>query len=336
MAESGREGSAAVPEAEFAREGDDRVDLPRLLARFDAGATLVVSQFHEIHPPLARFCRGLERVFLHPVQCNVYLTPPGSQGFRVHFDTHDVLVMQVRGAKRWRVWPEQPLPHPTRRTPWRGEVAPPGGEPVALTLGPGDALYLPRGVMHDAAADPAAGEASLHLTIGLLEPAWADAARAALDAMEREDPALRAGFPSWRLAEPDAMAGLAEAMAARLAALAGPAAMERVALAMLDRLAAERLALPGRGLLTPPPGPADRLRLCDAMHHHLVPQGTPSGEGGAVLRWSGGSETLDPPRLAWLERLETGATPQELGEGALEFCRRLAALGLLERVPSRA
>ena len=34
----------------------------------------------------------------------------------------------------------------------------------------------------------------------------------------------------------------------------------------------------------------------------------------------------------WLERLEDGASPVELGEGALDFCRRLAKSGLLEPV----
>lgn len=326
MAESGRQGSAAVPEHEFAH-ADDRIDLPRLLARFDSGATLVVSQFHEIHAPLARFCRGLERVFLHPVQCNTYLTPPGAQGFRTHYDTHDVLVLQVEGSKRWRVWPGQPLPHPTRRTPWSNDITP-QGEPVTLLMRPGDALYLPRGVLHDALVDAGAEAASLHLTIGLLEPAWADALRIAIDAMEAGDPALRAPFPTWRLSEPEAMPALAARMAERLAALAGPAVLERVALRLLDRLAAERAPLPGRGLLTPPPGPGDRLRLSDAMHHHLVPL----DETCATLRWAGGAERLDATGLAWLQRLEHGATPAELGDDdALAFCRRLAALGLLER-----
>src|SRR5512138_440493 len=108
MAESRREGSAAVPQQEYLRD-DGRVDLPSLFHAFDQGATLVVSQFHEMHHALMRFCRGLEQVFLHGVQANIYLTPPGAQGFRVHYDTHDVLVLQVAGEKRWRIFPGQPV-----------------------------------------------------------------------------------------------------------------------------------------------------------------------------------------------------------------------------------
>ncbi|HYF08883.1 MAG TPA: hypothetical protein VD970_14765, partial [Acetobacteraceae bacterium] len=46
MADSGRKGSAGVPHDEYVDDATGRVDLPRLLQRFDAGATLVVSQLH--------------------------------------------------------------------------------------------------------------------------------------------------------------------------------------------------------------------------------------------------------------------------------------------------
>ena len=155
------------------------------------------------------------------VQANAYLTPPGAQGFRVHYDTHDVLVLQVEGEKAWRVWPGQPLPHPTRRTPWQREMTP-EGEPAGLTLRPGEVLYLPRGTLHDARGQ--AGAASLHLTIGLLEPSWADAMRLLLDRLEATRPELREPFPSWRLAEPAAAPALLAALTGRLTTLGSPAA----------------------------------------------------------------------------------------------------------------
>jgi hypothetical protein len=206
MADEARNGSAGVPEEEFTLP-DGRVDLPRLLTRFDEGASLVVSQFHETHPPLADFCRGLERLFLHPVQSNIYLTPPAAQGFRTHFDTHDVLVLQVEGRKRWRVWDGERIARPTRRTPWPGQMLP-EGEPHVLVLEPGDALYIPRGVMHDAATEP--GSLSLHATIGFMEASWAQAIRALLDEAELRDAGLRESLPSWRIGEADLLPALAE------------------------------------------------------------------------------------------------------------------------------
>jgi hypothetical protein len=322
MADSRRQGSAAVAQEEYLLP-DGKVDLPGLFAAFDGGATLVVSQFHEMHPPLMRFCRGLEQVFLHAVQANIYLTPPGAQGFRVHYDTHDVLVLQVVGEKRWRLWPGQPVPRPTRRTPWPGNI-PPEGEPEALTLRAGETLYVPRGVMHDAAAQEG-DEASLHVTIGLLEPSFAAVLRLAVDLLEETEPALREAFPTWRLAE--GLGRLAELARPLAAKLAEPAALERTALALLDRLAGERPALLGRGLFTAPVEPATRLRLAPGVLHALVPE----ADGGASLRWAGAPVALDARQAAWFEALADGATPEELGEGALDFCRRLMRRGLLIR-----
>jgi len=324
MADGARQGSAAIPTDEYLQSEGSRIDLPRLLARHDAGGSLVVSQFHELHQPLAQFCRGLEKVFLHPVQANIYLTPPGAQGFRVHFDTHDVLVMQVSGAKSWRVWDDIPLPLPSRATPWANKQSP-NGTAHALTLNPGDALYLPRGVMHEAAAQ--SGDApSLHITIGFLEASIADMLRELLEILEAENPALRASIPSWRLAEADGTAAIAARLAPALAALSCQIALENLALAAMDRITRDRLPLSPRSLAHRPPGADDKLRLADAMHHHLVP----SPEGGGALRWYGGAENLNATECAWLTQLAEGATPRSLGDGALAFCQRLAALGLLE------
>jgi hypothetical protein len=324
MADGGRQGSAAIPPDEYLQTEGSRIDLPRLLARYDAGGSLVVSQFHEFHAPLAQLCRGLEKVFLHPVQANIYLTPPGAQGFRVHFDTHDVLVMQVSGAKSWRVWDDIPFPLPSRATPWANKESP-AGTPHALTLNPGDALYLPRGVMHEAAAQT--GDApSLHITLGFLEASIADMLRELLEILEAENPALRASIPSWRLGEAEGTAAIAARLAPALAALSSEAALERLALAAMDRITRDRLPLSQRSLAHRPPGLDAKLRLSDAMHHHLVPL----PEGGGALRWYGGGENLNATECAWLTQLAEGATPASLGEGALAFCQRLAALGILE------
>lgn len=311
MADEARNGSAGVPEEEFALP-DGRVDLPRLLTRFDQGASLVVSQFHETHPPLANFCRGLERLFLHPVQSNIYLTPPAAQGFRTHFDTHDVLVLQVEGRKRWRVWDGERIERPTRRTPWPGHMAP-LGEPHVLVLEPGDALYIPRGVMHDAATEP--GELSLHATIGFMEASWAQAIRALLDEAERADPVLRESLPSWRIGEADLLPGLA----ARLTRLATPAHAERLANLMLEQLARDRQPLPARGLFAPMPEGA--LRLTEGMHSHLVQ----AQDGTTTLFWTGGALPLTPQEAAELAALAEGAVPTDTG-----FARKLWGMGLLE------
>ena len=58
---------------------------------------------HRYWPPLAELVAQLELELGHPCQANAYLTPPGSQGFAVHSDSHDVFVFQTHGIKRWEV-----------------------------------------------------------------------------------------------------------------------------------------------------------------------------------------------------------------------------------------
>src|SRR4051812_3649642 len=75
-----------------------------IFAELRNGSTLILEGMHRRWPPLSLFCRDLEQVFGFDVQANVYLTPPHSQGFKPHFDTHDVFVLQVEGSKHWKIY----------------------------------------------------------------------------------------------------------------------------------------------------------------------------------------------------------------------------------------
>jgi JmjC domain len=155
-------------------------DVARVASEFADGATMVLQALHHTWPPLARFCRELERELEHPVQANAYFTPRGSQGLPVHHDTHDVLVLQVAGHKRWLVY-EPALELPLKHQRYRRELGEPGDPVHDLVLRPGDTLYLPRGWLHEALTSDAD---SLHLTLGLNVTRWVDALRDALDDCE--------------------------------------------------------------------------------------------------------------------------------------------------------
>jgi Cupin superfamily protein len=116
------------------------------------------------------------------VQANAYYTPRGSQGFAVHHDTHDVLVLQVAGEKRWLLYEpllELPLKH-QRYSMGLGEH---GEATDDFVLRAGGSLYLPRGWLHQAETSETD---SLHVTIGVAAHTWLDAARGALGALEGE------------------------------------------------------------------------------------------------------------------------------------------------------
>jgi JmjC domain len=180
-------------------------DVPRAVAEWEAGATIVLQALHVSWHPLAVFCRALEEALGHGVQANAYYTPRGAQGFAVHHDTHDVLILQVAGEKRWLLYDpllELPLKH-QRYSRALGDHGAPTDD---LVLKPGDSLYLPRGWLHE--AETSASD-SLHLTIGIATHTWLDAARGALEACE-DDLAFRRGVDH---GEGD---GLADLLAAEL------------------------------------------------------------------------------------------------------------------------
>jgi ribosomal protein L16 Arg81 hydroxylase len=152
-------------------------DVRRVLAEFDAGATVVLQALHHTWEPLARFCRSLELLLDHAVQTNAYFTPRDSQGLAVHHDTHDVFVLQVHGEKRWLVYePAWPLPLKNQR--YRKELGRPGEAVHDVVLRPGDTLYMPRGWLHMATTSQTD---SLHLTVGVNVYSWLDALKAALE-----------------------------------------------------------------------------------------------------------------------------------------------------------
>jgi mannose-6-phosphate isomerase-like protein (cupin superfamily) len=153
---------------------------------------VILNQLHQSDIALAAFCRAVERVFSCHVQTNIYLTPPGSQGFQTHYDSHDVFILQVEGEKAWRFY-DTPV-----GSPYRGEAFELGKHPVgeprqSFTLKAGDCAYVPRGLMHDASTS---GEhASLHVTCGLLVKTWADLMLEAVSEVCVNDARFRRSLP---------------------------------------------------------------------------------------------------------------------------------------------
>jgi hypothetical protein len=149
---------------------------------FAGGATIVLQALHLNHPALALFCRAIEARLGHPVQANAYYTPRAAQGLPVHHDTHDVLVLQVAGVKRWLVY-QPALELPLKNQRYAPELGEPGEAILDLTLQAGDTLYIPRGWLHEALTSD---KDSLHLTIGVNAYTARDALRAAVESAEAD------------------------------------------------------------------------------------------------------------------------------------------------------
>ena len=167
------------------------VDVAKLYQYFADGATIILPQLHTRVPALAAFCRALEQEFSARFQTNIYMTPGNAQGFKPHFDTHDVFVLQIAGSKDWQIF-ETPVELPLKGQRFDSAVHPVGEVTQRVTLHPGDMLYIPRGLMHDAVARD---EISLHVTTGVMANSWTDLMLDALSAVALKDPAFRRALP---------------------------------------------------------------------------------------------------------------------------------------------
>jgi ribosomal protein L16 Arg81 hydroxylase len=143
-------------------------DIDRVLSEYQGGVSIVLQALHRNWPAVAQLCRSLEKEFTHSVQANAYLTPRGSQGFKPHYDTHCVFIVQVSGEKHWKLY-QSPihLPHDSQK---HGSIPYDKGScQTECILKAGDLLYIPRGIVHEALTG---NTHSLHLTIGVTCTTW--------------------------------------------------------------------------------------------------------------------------------------------------------------------
>lgn len=171
--------------------GDDTIDADQLFRLHEAGATVILNHLHRRHPPLAGLCAALELEFSAPFQTNVYLTPAAAQGFKPHFDTHDVFVLQVAGSKRWQLY-GTPVELALRGHGDAARQDDPGPVSEEFELRAGDTLYIPRGLVHDARSTD---EMSLHITVGLKAWTWFDLMLEAVEELASRERDARAALP---------------------------------------------------------------------------------------------------------------------------------------------
>ena len=232
---------------------DDVIQPNRVLEEHAAGATMVFQGLQLSDPHLARVANNLALDLGHAVQINAYVSPVAARGLELHFDYHDVFVVQLDGRKRWRVWePLDRTRHPVRVGP---RMAMPTfdelGEPTLdATLEAGDCLYLPRGFPH---AAETVESASGHLTVGVMALTWQQAVRQAADDAVAVEGVLRTSIP----ADVAAVPGLAD-----VATQLEPGAVRRwMAREVWKRQPATRLrplrppALDGATVVAVTPGP---------------------------------------------------------------------------------
>ncbi|MBU2938377.1 cupin domain-containing protein [Lacinutrix sp. C3R15] len=144
---------------------DNSINLPKLYKFYAEGATINVVGLNNYLMSLGELCDHLTKETSHRYQTNIYCTPKEKQGFNTHYDSHDVIVLQIHGSKEWEIYDnpvELPLKGPQNFTP-EMDLTPTLKQNI--TLKEGELLYIPRGVMHNAKTTDTS---SIHITLGLM------------------------------------------------------------------------------------------------------------------------------------------------------------------------
>ena len=152
---------------------DGRVSVSWLQERLDEGFTVQLFQPQHWCDRLWALLGAMEAELGCLCGCSVYHTPAGCQGLAAHHDDVEVFILQTEGRKRWKLYPAV-RGHALPAMP-SADLADEELEPCMLdiTLTPGDLLYLPRGVVHQAVS--LEGSASTHLTLSAYQRhAWSD------------------------------------------------------------------------------------------------------------------------------------------------------------------
>ena len=273
------------------------------------GATLILNEIEGLHPPIRSLAEELEAATRSVIQVNLYASWRSSRGFHLHYDDHDVFVIQIAGPKLWKVY------RPTEKYPLTSATEP-NPERLALEtvwdapLQPGDVLFIPRGWWH--VVTPV-DEPTMHLTAGLHPPNGLKMIEWALRDLSANE-LLRMDLPRFEDA-PSQQRYLAGAQKIVADTLADPALMTR----FLDHLNATAETRPVFSLPWSatekilPDSPKSLIRLLSQTGLHPKPDGS----GDVKLAFAGKELTFSDATAPLFEFLSVAAPIS-----VADFCSR--------------
>jgi ribosomal protein L16 Arg81 hydroxylase len=326
-------GRARPPEKELLT-ADGWLSMPDVFSAYAQGNSLLLNQAQRRHKGLRRLCRQLETALTgagvllsRHIGANLYLSPPQSQGFGIHYDPHDVLILQLEGMKHWSLYrTRDPNPTEPPLQPFTPDES--GGLAREFTMRPGDIIYLPRGVRHVAHTSELH---SLHLTLSIEPATWFDFFSEAM----RRSPNMREALPIGFVSDGHLASEDAKSMRSKIEALAHAESLDEAAQIVWSKLLLQLDRLAGAG-------PTKRQRAAEinsdtelqlaegvfgkvAQHQDKMMLHLPGASFAAPLSMKDAFEyMLREPRFTARE-LPTGGGPQ----GSLQFLRQLVLGGHL-------
>ncbi|MFF4952809.1 JmjC domain-containing protein [Streptomyces chattanoogensis] len=153
-----------------------RTDAEKLWGFHQKGFTLRLGNLQRVIPFFAQVSRRVqEETGGYSNYVHAFLTPPGNQGLRHHWDQQMAVIVQVSGIKRWQLW-RPPVEAPMREfnesfRVWKDHYIPTweaSGPDREVDLKAGQSLLLPRGWVHNPHVLDS-DEPSVHLTFAIRE-----------------------------------------------------------------------------------------------------------------------------------------------------------------------
>ncbi|ODC03018.1 hypothetical protein BFW38_05125 [Terasakiispira papahanaumokuakeensis] len=126
------------------------------------GATIIYDNIEERLEKLLKLIQSMEYLLEEYCSAHLYVSKEEESGLDIHWDDHDVLVLQIHGQKKWTLY-EKDIKYPVRSDRLRNPGMP-GAEIWSGVLDPGNILYLPRGYWH---LPEATGEICCHISIAI-------------------------------------------------------------------------------------------------------------------------------------------------------------------------
>jgi hypothetical protein len=173
------------------------VDVAKVAKAYHEGYSIQLARLHKRSAAVGRLCRRIEQDLLalgvsliDRVGAHAYLTPANSRGLGVHCDYQDVFVIQLDGAKRWKVreWTSR---YPIEQTTLDISEDDLPNIRLDTTLEKGDVLYIPRGSVHEAWTE---GAFSLHLSLSIYPATYNDLLTTALKGLSSARAPLPVGL----------------------------------------------------------------------------------------------------------------------------------------------
>ena len=174
-----------------------RPDLRRVRGLLRDGATLALDFVELLSPGLRSVAQTIETVTGAQVCGSLFCSWKQAQGYGSHFDTQNVFACHLAGTKTWRIYEGRMVnaadfPGGNRQSFSEEHHEKAKGRLVAeVDMSPGDLLYIPHGLYHDALSS---SEACLHISFGAMHLVAQDFIQALAKDLSK-DPLFREHIP---------------------------------------------------------------------------------------------------------------------------------------------